>query len=91
MRLDAGDAAVDHVVPFQVNTAAPTAVQNDEVGQEMEFTWELSICVGPDHEVPFQVNALPSPGIPAFPLPTASQNVVVGQETDVNGPPLAST
>ncbi|MGO9854431.1 MAG: hypothetical protein ACLPYY_05245 [Acidimicrobiales bacterium] len=87
----AGDVAVDHVVPLQVKTDAPTAAQNDEVGQETETTSELSICVGPDHDVPFQVNALPSEGIPLFPSPTASQNVVVGQETDLSRPPLAST
>ena len=58
-----GGDCVDHVVPFQVETAPPTAAQNDVVGQETETGSKPSICVGPDHDVPFQVNALPS-GVP---------------------------
>lgn len=75
-------AVADHEEPFQTRALPSGAPARQKVGVGHD-TWLTSAWPrlrGADHEVPFQVTTLPV--IPGPDLPTAAQNVGVGQETE---------
>ena len=81
--------ALDHVVPFHVNAlnASSTAAQKVDVGHDTEIRDPESTRTPADQVLPFQVNALPSAGVPLVVSPTATQKFAAAQDTDFNGPP----
>ncbi len=80
---------LDHVVPFHVNAlnALSTAAQKVDVGHETEIRDPESTWTPVDQVLPFQVNALPSDGVPVVASPTATQKLTAGHDTDFSGPP----